>query len=79
MTLIPVHPEPDGYQMYAVTWLSQDGKEITCLFGALSAEEAARTALGFDPRLRGSGHPDSASIDVRICGPVRTFRIELSV
>lgn len=73
---IPVYPDPapDGnYKLYAVTWLSLNGELYTRLIGAESADNAAATILyGVDHTIR--RFSEHASIDVRQCLPVQTYR-----
>lgn len=76
--LIPVHPEPTpSYTLYAVTWLSTNGEEYTRLLGATSSDEAAAIVGRLDHTIRhGTPH---ASVDVRECSPVVTYRSKVVV
>lgn len=78
-TTIPVHPDPSGdYKLYAVTWLSLNGEQYTRLLGARSPEDAAAEILyGVDHSIR--RFTNHSSIDVRECGPVHTFKPQVTL
>lgn len=73
--LIPVRPDAGpGYTLYAVTWLSVNGEEITRLIGALSPDDAAATVARLDHTIR---RGPVSSIDVRECAPVIPYASEI--